>query len=415
MREIRAVGLLALGMGLWPAPPAAAQHGDHAAPSSRFAVQAGAHGVGLLTHVSPILRGEAMTEAYLTQPTLMGRLSALDGVLTVQGTVSLEALTLDRGELGAGSYGEGYVDRRHPHTYLHELVLTAGGVAGPVAVSSTVGRGFAPFGTDDPMMRPFVKFPVNHHLGQILERTIVTGAVRGGPLLVEAGVFSGNEPADATDIGRRDRFADSWAARVTLLPVPGVEVQASRAWVVSPELPVGGGWDQRKWSASARYDRAHDVGRVYALAEWKRTTEVSRDRDVFSFGSVLGEAALTRGAWTPAVRVEVTERPEEERLVNPFRSQWPHADTHMLGITTWTTVGARLERASRIGGLRLSPFIEASVAAVDGDPQDIFEPESFYGDTRIWTFNIGARIGAGWHTPRMGRYGAAVVNASHEH
>ncbi len=35
------------------------------------------------------------------------------------------------GELSLGAFGEGFADRRHPHTYLHELMLT--GIAVPGA------------------------------------------------------------------------------------------------------------------------------------------------------------------------------------------------------------------------------------------------------------------------------------------
>ncbi len=93
-------------------------------------------------------------------------------------TLNLEGLTLTRGELSTGAYGEGFVDRRHPHTYAHELM--AGAIAQYFGVQGSVfaGRGFVPFGSDDPMARPFEKYPVNHHLSQVLERLVAVG---GGP------------------------------------------------------------------------------------------------------------------------------------------------------------------------------------------------------------------------------------------
>jgi hypothetical protein len=379
-------------------------------------IRLGAHGVALLTHADPMLNGSSMTEGYLTQPMLLADAEAWRGTVRAHVSMSLEPLTLKRGELGAGSYGEGYVDRRHPHTYAHELMVSAQHAFGAVETSVAAGRGFTPFGTDDPMMRPFVKYPVNHHLGQILERIVAIVGVRGGPVLVEAALFGGNEPRATDDWGSLDRFGDSWTARLTLLPVAGVEVQGSRAWVESPELPEGGGWDQRKWSASARYERLHGAGTVYALAEWKRTTEVSLDRDLFSFGSVLIEAALDRNGWRPAVRLERSERPEEERLFDPFRAPWPHGDAHVLGITRWTIVAARLERSTTWRALRVAPFMEASVAHVTATTGGLFEPEAFYGGSYIRTLNIGARIGVGEHRTRMGRYGVAGAMAhAHAH
>ena len=41
--------------------------------------------------------------------------------------------------------------------------------------------GLVPFGTDDPMSRPFVRFPVNHHLAQIVERAEIATGCRRGP------------------------------------------------------------------------------------------------------------------------------------------------------------------------------------------------------------------------------------------
>jgi hypothetical protein len=378
-------------------------------------VRGGVHAVVLATHASPILAGAARTEAYLTQPTLTAELSLFGHALQALASVSLEPLTLARGELGAGAYGEGYIDRRHPHTYAHELMLAGMRAIGPIAASLALGRGFVPFGSDDPMMRPFVKFPVNHHLGQILERLVATTGVRAGPVIVEAALFSGAEPFQPTDLGSLRRFADSWAVRTTGLPLTGIELQASFARVVSPEMPRGEGWDQRKWSASARSQRPLGAGTLYALAEWKRTTVVDDGRDIFSIGSILAEAELERGGWRPALRLERTHRPEEERSFDPFRSPWPHADARVLGITRWTIAGLRVQRDAVVGALQLAPFLEASYAHVSETAGGPFDPAVFYGGRSLWTFNLGVRAGAGSHRSRMGRYGVAAAAADHAH
>lgn len=399
---------------------ASAQHaGAHDAPAAKPAFHAalGAHAVPLGTHITPIVAGSSKTEVYLTQPTLLGMASALGGMLRLDAAVSLEGLTLGRGELGAGAHGEGYADRRHPHTYLHELMLTARQHVAGGAVSVAAGRGFVPFGTDDPMMRPFVKFPVNHHLGQVLERLTVIAGIGIGPMVMEAGLFNGNEPLDAKDTGSLDRFGDSWSGRVTLLPVSGIELHVGHAWIESPELPVGGGWDQRKWSASARYQREHGSGAVYALAEWNRTTQMDNGSDVFSFGSVLVEAALDLNGWRPAVRLERAERPEEDRLADRFRTPWPHGGGHVLGITEWTTASARVERAVTFRSFAIAPFIEGSMSNVTETTGGLFDPREFYGSETIWTVSLGARLRAGWHPSRMGRYGVAATAGTpiHEH
>ena len=382
------------------------------ADSSTVGLQVGAHGALLLTRVEPILDGDDRTEAYLTQPTLFASLSTLAGRVHAQGALSLEPLTLKRGELGAGVYGEGYVDRRHPHTYVHEIMLSLEGEVGPLRASVAAGRGFAPFGTDDPMMRPFVKFPVNHHLAQVLERLILIAGVRWRDVLLEAATFQGREPLTPRDWGAPDRFGDSWSARATVIPREGTELQVSYAWVVSPEMPRGEGSDQRKWSVSARHFAEHDVGRLLLLAEWSRSGEIVGGREGPSWGGVLAEAQLERGSWRPALRVESTERPEESRSFDPFRTPWPHSETHLLGLTRWTILAARLERDFRGGALRAAPFGKISWSSVSETGGGVFDPVQFYGDDGIWTLNLGVRMGVGWHPSRMGRYGVARTGPS---
>ncbi|HEV7839195.1 MAG TPA: hypothetical protein VGO75_14090, partial [Gemmatimonadaceae bacterium] len=194
-------------------------------------VDVGAQVIGVVTRESPALHGRDLTEGYLTQPLLMAMASVWNDRLQIKGTLDLEGVTMKRGELNAGILGEGYIDRRHPHTYLHELVLTGQRNFDHNGASVTLGKGFAPFGTDDPMARPFEKYPINHHLAQILERAVAIGAVRTRRVILEAGLFNGDEPEGAGDVPNRSRYWDSWSGRVTFLPFPQGELQASYARV----------------------------------------------------------------------------------------------------------------------------------------------------------------------------------------
>lgn len=367
--------------------------------------------IGLLTHASPAVFGEDRTELYLTQPVLAGHLP-VGGRVLLQGMLNLEGLTLQRGELNAGIWGEGYVDRRHPHTYLHEAVATVRVLdRGAAAASLTLGRGFAPFGTDDPMSRPFVKFPINHHLAQVLERETAIAAVRLGPVILEGGVFNGEEPTGPRDLPSVDALADSWAARLTLLPAAGVEVQGSRAFLRSPEFPGGFGLDQRKWSASARVERPLGAGAGYALVEWARTLDVEEGRALFRFSTLLAEGSARHPWGTVAARVERTTRPDVDRLIDPFRSPQPHLHTHVLGVSRWTLATVRAGRELHLfSAVRVEPFVEVSRARVSAViPSAVFVPREFYGSDRLWSLSAGLRVGAGAHHPRMGRYGAALA------
>ncbi|HEY0529356.1 MAG TPA: hypothetical protein VGD02_11045 [Gemmatimonadaceae bacterium] len=381
-----------------------ASHGD----SGEY-VDLGAQAIGVATRVNPGLQGRALTEGYLTQPAIMLHAGAFDGVLALTATVNLEGSTLKRGELTPGIYGEGYIDRRHPHTYLHELVASAKGGIGDASVSLSAGKGFAPFGTDDPMARPFVKYPVNHHLAQVLERAVAIGAVRAGGAVIELGSFNGDEPQSPGDVPNRDRYWDSWSGRVTLLPFQQAELQTSYARVKSPENATGGGSDQRKQSASIRLEDAQQSG--YALAEWARTGEYVGNTRNFSFTSWLLETEARIEFLRAGLRFERTERPDEERLQNAFRAPVPGTDLSILGRSRWTTLTARISGPiSRAQSLFLEPFLEVAQARVSPTLRPAgFDPRQFYGASTIWSLSAGAKLSFDMRHMRMGRYGAATT------
>ena len=410
-RRPRAASLLVIAS--FAAAPLRAQHDMHAEPAPRsIAAAGGASAVLLATVVDPGVARRRLAEGYLTQPMLHGHLSALGGSLAVQGMLDLEGATLARGELTPGSYGEGYVDRRHPHTYLHELVATIATprmLGGQLSIAG--GKGFAPFGTDDPMARPIARFPVNHHLAQILERAVVVGAARWRPIAFEYGVFNGDEPESPTDAPDAAHFGDSWAARVTLHPLEGFELQGSSARVESPESPTGHGFDHHKRSASLRAERDTRAGRAYLLAEWAITDLYDQGRKTFHLSTVLAEGSLSRGPLWAAARFERTLRPEEERLANPFRTSYPTAEVQILGTTRFDVATLALGGRWAARGIALAPFVEASLAtphATSAFPA--FVPEYFYGRPRIATLSAGVRLAAGMPMHRVGRYGAVVAH-----
>jgi len=399
--------------------PARAQHEGHAAMATDSSD--GAHvrhwhvmvqAIPVVTHAASTVEGADLTEGYLSQAAAMGGAELLGGDLRLQATLNAEGLTMKRGELSTGAFGEGYVDRRHPHTYLHEVVASGLGALGPLSYSVSVGRGFAAFGTDDPMVRPFEKYPINHHLAQILERGIVTGAVRVGPAILDASLFGGEEPTSPSSLPMRSRFGDSWSVRGTVVTLRGLEVQASYARVASPEHASGVGLDQWKRSVSARY--ISPGGAHYVLSEWARTIERDDVRavDVFGYESALIEGATMIGPLGLAARLEQTSRPEEERDVDPFRTPRPASDLAILGITRWRTATMALSFPSAIPGpIAGYPFVEvARLAATSRDVRSLFQPRSFYGGTSSpWMLTAGVRLRYGPAHARMGRYGVALI------
>lgn len=345
----------------------------------------------------PIPGGGSAREVRVEQPIIHARAGAWLGSVEAHahGMLNLEGITMPDGVLTLGTFGEGFVDRRHPHTYVHELMVSL--QAGDVSL--VAGKGFVAFGTDDPMNRPALRYPVNHHYAQVMERAVVTLAARRGPVVVEGSFFNGDEPESPGQWPSLDRFGDSWSARVLLQPKSGVELQASHARVASPEHRPGSGPDAVRWSASGRVEREA----LYALVEWGRTTEAD---GFFAYGTLLGEVEWRTGRHRPFYRLERTERPEEERSTDPFRSQRPHLDDSILGTTRWTihTAGWRtaLTLADRI---RVEPLAEVSLGRVQRTGSGVFDPVAFYGKRSLWTFTVGARLAVGGAMHRMGRYG----------
>jgi hypothetical protein len=383
------------------------------------AFRVGAQAIPLVTRASPGPFGIARTEGALTQPLVMAAADPFRGRLFARATFDAEGWTMPRGELDLGAYGEGFVDRRHPHTYLHELVAGARATLAGTALSVAGGKGFVPFGTDDPMARPFVKYPVNHHLSQLLERAFVSAAARRGALLVEGALFGGDEPTSPGSAPLARRFGDSWSTRVTVAPRREIELAASYASVASPEFRTGQGLDQRKWNVSARWSASSRSGALrYALLEWGRTSEGRRGRESFRFGTTLAEATLDARIADLSLRVERTVRPEEERLLDPFRTPRPLADFNIIGETRWDVLGAHLARDLSLGALGVSPFVEGAVLRPRAVVRPTtLDPRELYGRRTLAMLSAGARLAIGHRHARMGRFGAAgsAPDAPHVH
>lgn len=378
-----------------------------------------ASGLLLATRAAPMPFDRTLTEARLVQPMLMAGFRA--GAFSVSAVLDFEGWTMPDGQLSPGSWGEGFNDRRHPHTYVHELMADAVvPLGGRGAVSLAAGKGFAPFGTDDPMSRPATHYTVNHHFSQVLERAVLIAGARTGPVTLEFGLFNGDEPTSPSDWPLIDgRFGDSWAARAFVAPARGVELQLSRARVRSPEhrRPPAGPLHE-KWSASLRYERPTAAGRRYAMVEYARTSELD---GFFVYHSWLGEAELRAGRHRPYLRLERTDRPEEERPFDPFRSQRPHFENTNLGISRWRVVtvgyGYSLARGARFSVEPLAEVAAAHVTMVTGGA--VFTPQGHFGGNDLLTLNVGLRVGAGAAPHRLGRYGVLArpdgSAASHRH
>lgn len=380
---------------------------------SRFGITPMAQAIFTVDHSDPVPGGGSLTEARVVQPVLMATGHAFGNTVGFTATLDFEGATIPGGELTPGDWGEGFVDRRHPHTTVHELNLEVhdllGRLDGAGRLNVVLGKGFVPFGSDDPMSRPFVRYPVNHHLSQILERAVGIAQFVAGAVTVEGALFDGDEPTRPSDwpVIRSDgtwRFGDSRSLRVTLRPEPSLEVQGSLAHVHSPENRTGAGPDANKASVSARWEKSHGQQTHYAMVEWARTSELE---GTFIYHTFLAEGMAAHNRFEAAYRFESTERPEELRLIDPFRTLRPSPDNSILGISRWSlhTVHLALDVMPITRSLQVQPFIEGTLGHITRVGAGIFDPIALYGTDQVRALNVGVLVGWGMRGHRMGRYG----------
>jgi hypothetical protein len=153
-----------------------------------------------------------------------------------------------------------------------------------------------------------------------------------------------------------------------------------------------------------------DAWRKYALAEWGRSADYDAGEEAFSFTTMLAEGEISRGRLALGARLERTERPEEERLSDPFRTQRPATDFSILGRTRWDIASVRLgATAWKSKSVALTPFVEVGRQHVTELARpSAFEPKSFYGSNSLWSYSFGLTLSAGTIHRRSGAYGAAT-------
>jgi len=361
---------------------------------------------------------------YLTQPALMGHVESPGQRIVLHTTLNFEGLTQEDGELTFGGWGESFIDKRHPHTLLHELMLSVNFwqiAAGTASISA--GKGFAPYGTSDPMVRPGLKYPTNHHLSQILERWTVSTVYQRGAWSVEAGVFGGQEPEGPYDLSNIESFGDSWSARV------------ARRWGAA--TPSATQWEA-SLSAGSITEFAHTVeetthfgnaavvrsaplagGQLYALAEVSRSYLADHD----DFFSLLAEARWSGRGHQPYARVEYASRPEYTREGPAGDAEFFHYEHGVdpIGTTRWLIATAAYAFEVTPSPWSVRPFIELQHHQVRGDSGPV-TATGLFGTTRFWALSAGARIFLGGEPMRMGSYGVLdsmteieMTGAAHVH
>jgi len=141
------------------------------------------------------------------------------------------------------------------------------------------------------------------------------------------------------------------------------------------------------------------------------TDELVGDLRTNRFTSFLAEASTGVRTFTLSGRFENTVRPEEERLLDPFRFARTPTDLGIIGITRWRIGTVAVSAPVTVRRVDAAPFLEASYARPSEEvTPSAFVPRDFYGATAIWSMSFGVRLGIGRAMHRMGRYGAALPN-----
>jgi len=352
---------------------------------------------------SPLRR----TGYYLTQPALMANLESPGQRFVLRTTLNFEGLTQEDGELTFGGWGEGFIDSRHPHTLVHELMLSVNlWETGRGSVSLSAGKGFAPYGTSDPMARPGLKYPTNHHLSQILERWTVNATWLYDRWSLEAGLFGGQEPEGAYDFSNIEAFGDSWSVRVARRwgagTGPAAAWEASTSFGRVTEFAHTVEETTSLANVALRHSAPLGAGHLYGLAEGS----VSFLEDHEELFSVLAEARYQRQAHQPYARIEYARRPEYAREGAAGEDdffRYEH-DLDPMGTTRWViaTAAYAYDLTGTPWGFR--PFVEVQHHQVRGDGGGITATD-LYGETSFWVVTMGARIFLGGGPMRMGSYG----------
>lgn len=410
------------------APEPAADTLDHHARGHRMAsFHLGGWRVAGMAQAVPVWHGAAAPDGgdgvdggglFLTQPLAMVGVESPGRLVVLRVTPNLEAWTHPDGVPTYGLWGEGFLDARHPHTVLHEAMVSLNRFGDAASFSLSAGKGFVPYGTADPMGRPALQYPTNHHLSQIVERLTVNGVAVAGGWSVEAALFGGREPAGPHDFSNLRGLGDSWAARVTRrqgapLPDGGAawEMSASVARVrdfhgQNDVVPLPGDIPCVPGQTSntlANVAVRHEAGGVYALAEASRSWGEGFHGGLFS---VLGEARVRRGDHAPYARLEWARRPEYARRGGAGSDEFYRYDPRAvaIGTTRWIIATAGWAWRAGAGPALIRPFLEGRWWTVAED-RGFIDPDALYGAGSAWGLSVGVRLSLGGGPMRMGTYG----------
>ena len=274
--------------------------------------------------------------------------------------------------LASGETADGVtplVDRQHPHDLFMELSasysLRLSDQDGLFLYAGLPGE--PAFGPPAFMHRMSImdspEAPISHHW---LDSTHITfGVVTAGfvhhNMKIEASRFHGREP-DEHRYDIETGPLDSTAVRMSWNPAPQLSLQASWAYLKSPEQ-LEPDANQTRWSASAIYTKRIAAEGLWSTTlAWGRRTSGHEDLDAW----VL-ESAVKLKDWTVFGRAERTENNE---LVSVAGHHGPTYKVGKLSLGAVRDFRVADHVKFGIGGLYAFNFVPSALEGpYDGDPQ----------------------------------------------
>lgn len=273
-------------------------------------------------------------------------------------------------QTGETWHGQPLKDHQHPHNFFSELsayyTRAVSQRSAAFAYLAPVGEpAFGPvtymhrtFALDDPLA------PIGHHWQDATHITywVATLGYETLKWKLDASSFNGREPGENRYSFQSPEF-DSFSGRVSFNPTADLALQASYAYLHSPEA-LEPDEDIHRSSASATYNRPLGPGRNFQTTfVWARNRVSDLNLD-----SYLLEVQLKHDrGWTPFFRYESVRKNAHE-LVLP--STFPANQVFSLG---QTTVGATREVVTTggfawaIGGEILLNTVPGSLRSIYGD------------------------------------------------
>jgi hypothetical protein len=307
------------------------------------------------------------------------------GLLNLSLMMSLDALTETRGgypllfQTGESYQGQPLIDKQHPHDLFSGLsVAYTYAVSKDIDLTAYLGYPGEPAVGPTAFMHrisamPNPDAPLSHHWTDATHITygVATLGVRYKQFKLEGSNFTGREPDQYRYDFDKPR-ADSWAARLNWNPTSELALQASHAFIKSPE-DLHPDENVRRTTASVLHSRSW--GERHYLAS-SLVWGLNQGHGAHAEHAVLAETNLTLGRPTFYGRYEFVQKDSEELSFYPSTPPSEPLRERVFNINA-LTLGASY-RLTSLGGARGPELSVGGQLTGYFIPQDL-QQDRYYG------------------------------------